>query len=190
MEEKQRIRDKMLSKRKSMGSHIIQGKSEKIKEKIFALDEFRKSKHIVFYYDFRNEVATVELIIFALKTGKIVSLPVIDKKTDSIVLYCIKNITEGFTKNEKYGILEPDTKKCKKENIKLIDLIIIPGIAFDRNKNRLGFGKGYYDKFLKKIPKKTMTMGICYDYQLLADIPITEEDVPVNMVITEKSSIR
>ena len=81
-----------------------------------------------------------------------------------------------------YGILEPKTVRKADENN--IDVILVPGLAFDRNGGRMGFGKGYYDRLLES--SKAVKIGLCYDFQILEKIPTESHDVPMNFVITEK----
>jgi 5-formyltetrahydrofolate cyclo-ligase len=64
-----------------------------------------------------------------------------------------------------------------------IEIILVPGIAFDKDGNRLGHGKGYFDRFLRKIPKTTYTIGLAYEFQILKDLPISKADIPVSTVI-------
>jgi 5-formyltetrahydrofolate cyclo-ligase len=82
------------------------------------------------------------------------------------------------------GIWEPEAQK---EYLKQIDLVIAPGIAFDKNKNRLGRGKGYYDKYFNG--KKITKIGVCYDFQLLENIPVEPFDVKMDKIITPNYTI-
>ena len=92
-------------------------------------------------------------------------------------------IWDGRQRLEKghYGILEPAQKRfCE---IKALDLVIVPGVAFDRRGNRLGRGKGYYDGFLSRLPKDTPSIGLAFDFQILPTLPTTPTDVSVRSVI-------
>ena len=86
-------------------------------------------------------------------------------------------------------LMEPKHDLLKKANIEDIDLIIVPGVVFDKHCNRIGFGAGYYDRFLSKRAKNTPTIGIAYDYQIIDKISIGEYDVPLDFIITEKRII-
>jgi 5-formyltetrahydrofolate cyclo-ligase len=80
-----------------------------------------------------------------------------------------------------YGICEPVVQRfVKREDL---DLVIVPGVAFDRRGNRLGRGKGYYDRFLKKLPNEAISFGLAFDFQILPSLPATKTDVSVNKVI-------
>lgn len=93
---------------------------------------------------------------------------------------------EKLNISEKFKILEPTSKKIIDQDN--IDVAIIPGVAFDIEKNRMGRGKGYYDKFLKD--KKFLKVGICFDYQLLDKIPVEVNDIKMDEIISEKRWIR
>ena len=98
------------------------------------------------------------------------------------------NTLDGLKKN-KFGILEPaDTSKIfNKEDI---DLVIMPGVAFDRSGNRVGYGGGYYDKFLCEMSSDIPTIALAYNIQILKELPSEKHDIKVDMVITEKETIK
>jgi 5-formyltetrahydrofolate cyclo-ligase len=81
-----------------------------------------------------------------------------------------------------YGVHEPVEEKCLR--LADLDLIIVPGLAFDKSGNRLGRGKGYYDRFLSKLPSDTQSVGLAFDFQILPFVPTTEHDVSVTRVIS------
>ena len=95
---------------------------------------------------------------------------------------------EGLKEN-KYGILEPDDSKeefCKNN----LDLIILPGVAFDLVGKRIGYGGGYYDRYLENIDKKIIKVALIYDFQLLENVPAEEHDIKADYIITETMSIK
>ena len=87
-----------------------------------------------------------------------------------------------------YGILEPRIEKIRKTNVEDLELIIVPGIAFDKNGNRLGHGKGYYDRILGKT--NATKIGLAFEFQIVGKIPTNENDKPVDIIITEERVIR
>jgi len=95
----------------------------------------------------------------------------------------LNNLRQGFVKSQ-YGIYEPkESKRAKPFRIKDIDLVIVPGLAFDKNNNRLGRGRGYYDRFLKCISKNIPKIGLGFDFQFFSNIPATANDVPLSGII-------
>ena len=104
-------------------------------------------------------------------------------ETNTLSLFCIENAEELH--KGAYGILEPSTKRPVAEND--IDVIIVPGLAFDRRGGRMGFGAGYYDRLL--IKTNAVKIGLCYDFQLMDSVPSEEHDVPMDYIITEKEIV-
>jgi 5-formyltetrahydrofolate cyclo-ligase len=156
--------------------------SNKIMEQIEGLPAFKSSKRILIYYSIPGEVQTVDFLE-KYKNVKELYLPVVEGSVLSVKKYTGKdNCVKG-----PFGILEPEGKCI--ETLNEVDLIVIPGVAFDRNGNRLGRGKGYYDKLLYTIPSTTLKAGICFDFQLLENIPVDPWDIQMNLIVTEKEVI-
>ena len=118
------------------------------------------------------------MIAQAKKLGKLIAVPVSGFRRT--IRPCIWD-TRARLEKGRYGILEPAQKRfC---GIKALDLVIVPGVAFDRRGNRLGRGKGYYDSFLQKLPNDTPSIGLAFDFQILPILPTTPTDVSVRRVI-------
>jgi len=180
---KKELRDIVLEKRDSLGKSEISEMSNTIKERLFLTDEFRKARNILFYASFKSEVGTHLMIKEALKS-KNISIPKLSgKNIEPSLISDFDNLIETGT----FGILE--SLELVKVNYKSIDLVIVPGIVFDVEGHRIGSGLGYYDKFLKKIPK-AFKIGLAFDFQVAERIPIEEHDVAVDMIVTEKRVIR
>jgi len=160
-------------------------KSRIICDKILESEFYKKSKVIGLYSSFFSEVDTLRLIETALKDGKIVALPkVCDKELKFYRISKIEDLISGGA----FGIKEP---KKNIENLiakNNIDLIIVPGICFDKAKNRIGFGKGYYDRYLAN-ENNIIKIGICFDEQVREeDIPVGDFDIRMDIVITDKKT--
>lgn len=132
----------------------------------------------MFYIAFNGEVDTKTMIQEAQASGKVVTVPFCRK--NRIIRPCIYDKTAKL-KRGLYGVYEPTVKKCIRVNN--LDLVVVPGVAFDKKGNRLGRGKGCYDSFLKKVPQKTASIGLAFDFQILPSIPATKTDVSVNRVL-------
>ena len=173
---KNELRKLMINKRKNIPNK--KELSTIIVNKIFNLDIYKKSRVIALYNSLKDEVDTSLLIENALR-DRIVLLPrIIDNKM----------VFVEINKNTKYekssiGVLEPIGKIYNGN----IDLIIVPGVSFDRNRNRLGFGMGYYDKYLSN--KDIYKIGICFDGQLIDGLITDDFDVKMDLIITEKEFI-
>lgn len=182
------LRKNMLIQRKNMKIENVSTFSNKIIDTIMKLPEFINSNNIMLYLSFGNEVNTYALAKWCLDNGKKVIVPYCINETREIIPFEINNLTNDLVKST-FGIMEPKHEILKKADIANIDLIIVPGVVFDEYCNRIGFGAGYYDRFLPKKAKDTSTIGIAYDYQVINKIPTGIYDVPLDSIITEKRII-
>ncbi|MBL7056028.1 5-formyltetrahydrofolate cyclo-ligase [Candidatus Woesearchaeota archaeon] len=183
---KEKIRKEILAKRDSLSEEEKLEKNTKIKNALYSLEEFRKAKSIMFYVSFNNEVDTREIIKELLeKKEKKVIVPYVLEGNKMLQVSKINdfNNLEPGTK----GILEPKKEIVEGFDTESIDLVIVPGTAFDRKGNRIGFGYGYYDIFLEGSNAKKIALA--YDVQLVENIETEDHDVPVEVVITDKEVI-
>lgn len=176
---KEHLRKKYLDIRKKITNK--EEKSKEIASKVQMTEEFQNANIIALYKNLSSEVDTSFIIEDALQKGKIVVLPRV--YGDEMKFYQITSSKDTFEKS-KFGIEEPIENEENFIEASKIDLMIVPGICFDKENNRLGFGKGYYDKFLGNT--KIRTIGICYQEQLLKTdiIPSTTYDIKMQQVIT------
>ncbi len=189
--DKNLLRQKMLNLRTSLGSEELSQKSLCIFRKLSSMDIYDKSKIIMCYMDIKNEVKTHDFINESLKIGKRIAIPSIsqDINRQKFIIPCeIYNIDKEVEKRT-FGILEP--KDCYKRilNPKDIDMVIVPGVAFDLKKNRLGYGAGYYDRFLKNIKENCYKVGVGFEFQIVDEICTDDNDIKLDMIITEKRVI-
>jgi len=185
---KDTLRKNMLHQRRNMEMQEVDTFSNKITETIMKLPQFINGKNIMLYLSFNKEVNTYPLAAWCLDNGKTVIAPYCIQSTKQIIPFKLSNLTSDLTKST-FGIMEPKITLLEKFNIEDIDLIVVPGVVFDKNCNRIGFGAGYYDRFLVKKSKKTSIIGIAYDYQITDNIPTDKYDVPLDFIITEKKII-
>ncbi len=167
---KDTIRKEILNKRKNISDK--KDKSIIITNTLKNLDIYKKSNIIALYNSLDNEVDTSYLINNSNKT---ILLPRVIE--DKLIFIKINNDTK-YTKS-KFGVIEPIGEKY----LGNIDLIIVPGVSFDKERNRLGYGKGYYDKYLNN--KEIYKIGICFNEQMVDLLPVDELDIKMNIVITE-----
>ncbi|MDD5731100.1 MAG: 5-formyltetrahydrofolate cyclo-ligase [Candidatus Omnitrophica bacterium] len=174
---KQLIRNKILFKLKIQKEEDRNRKSRIIKEKLFRIRVFQKAKTVMFYIPLNDEVDTREMIKEAQNLGKNILVPVCWNRT---IIACMLDNHAKLQKGP-YGVWEPVIKK----HVGLDDLgaVIVPGLAFDKKGNRLGRGKGYYDRFLTTVPKTTASIGMAFDFQILPEVPVTATDINVDQII-------
>jgi len=149
------------------------------------LPEFMHAKTIMLYVSKQDEADTHHLFLHLLKEGKKVALPRTSIAERAITPYFVKS--EGELEPSSFGVMEPRLE-CKICPTLEIGAIIIPGVAFDIKCNRLGYGFGFYDRFLKGA--KGIKIGICTDSQILPSLPVEAHDVPMDYVVSEKRVIR
>jgi 5-formyltetrahydrofolate cyclo-ligase len=184
---KKKLRKEIREKRGSIPVSKRKDKSKIIAEKFFLTDYYTKSHNILAYYPFGSEIDTSLVIIRALENNKGIILPKIFGQ--DLKLYYLDKLSEQLEKN-KYGIMEPIPRFCRPAKIKDIDLAIIPGLSFDKNLNRLGYGRGFYDRLLTLIPSKIKKIAFCFNIQVIDKIPATEHDIKIDVLITESKIYR
>lgn len=182
------IRKEVLKKRDKISRDVKTIKDLSIKKRLFSLQEFMDAKIVFFYASFKSEVETLTMIKETLDMDKRVILPKVQREESGVRLYEIKDINEllpGYM-----GIPEPLSQNGYFLSLDEVDLIIIPGVAFDYSGNRLGYGGGYYDMLLAERQKKIPIIALAYEEQLVDKIPSEPHDIRIDMVITDKRLIK
>jgi 5-formyltetrahydrofolate cyclo-ligase len=183
--EKNLLREKMRTRRRQLDPAWKAAASQAIISRLEALPIFQKARTIHAYVAWRNEVDTHDLILRLLQERRRVAVPKVDQATGQLQHYFIT----GFSELQKgaFGILEPLSDPGRRAAPSQFDLVLVPGLAFDRAGNRLGMGKGHYDRFLVEVhaPK----IALAYDFQLVEKLPVEAHDQRVNIIITEKNVI-
>jgi 5-formyltetrahydrofolate cyclo-ligase len=177
--DKKQLREYVLNKRAALSPEEVRAKSNVICSKLAELPEFKNAQRMAFYVSIRNEVFTHSLIKELLEKKQIV-VPVYGSEAVLSKLEDWSDLAEGS-----FGILEP--KKILAVTLAEIEVLIVPGIAFDINGNRIGYGKGFYDQLLRKTNGEVIALA--YDEQVLESVPKEGHDVRVHKIITEKRII-
>ena len=179
---KQRLRKKNIELLRSQKEKDRVEKSQIICNNVFCLPKFTEAKTVFFYASFDGEVETFEMMNKAKNLGKKISLPQIYKNSMSPVFieYLDKDLEDG-----PFGIKQPKQTCLTMPFLNEIDVVIVPGVAFDKSNNRLGRGKGFYDRFLQTLPSNVLTIGLAFDFQIINQLPqIEPHDRAVSCVIT------
>jgi len=182
------LRRKILTLRRAQSFLEIEKKSKKIERNLFLFPLFKKAKVVLFYLALKDEVQTREMIKKSLKKGKTVLIPFVNFKEREILPSELKDYDKELIRG-KWNILKPAKDFYRPFSLNLINLIIVPGIAFDRKGNRIGFGKGFYDRFLGKLSSKINLISLAFELQLVGAVPTQSYDIPMNYIITEKEII-
>ena len=175
--------------RDAMPSNEVEKRSANIHRNLFAFEEYINAMRIMLYASFRNEVDTRKIIDNLIMNGKKAYLPLVRKDSATLEVYKINDF-EKDTVVGSFGVMEPKTIIEKCNSLEDIQLFLIPGIVFDRNGNRIGWGKGYYDNFLGNLSKQTKKYALAYDFQVIGKIDATKNDVPIDGLITESGVLR
>ncbi|SHF19728.1 5-formyltetrahydrofolate cyclo-ligase [Desulforamulus putei] len=185
--DKKTIRKQVLAARGCLGEQEVQVNSNRIVEQLLDLECYKKAKTVMTYLDFRNEVATDLLIRHALQSGKRLTVPVVNQGDKSMLPSLLENFPDDLSAGS-YGIREPGPGKIRPVPVQELDLVVVPGVAFDSRGNRLGYGGGYYDRFLPRLRPDAVTVALAYQFQLVADLSpyLGPHDQPVHIIITEK----
>lgn len=175
--EKKIIRNNILKKRLSLSEEEVFKYSKIILDTLEQSKFFKNSKNIAMYYPFKKEVDLLPLF-YKYKTQKNFLFPKIEN--NNMNFHEVSSIND-FVKGN-FGIMEPKNSPFEEK----IDLFLIPGIAFSPTLYRIGYGGGFYDKFIQKIYYNTILCGISFDIQILKNLPIEKHDQKLNVVITNK----
>ena len=175
---KAEIRAQLREMRRALSKQEQDVAAKAMHDHLAALDVYRASRVVMAYMTCRGELSLEPVILDVLAAGKTLVLPRCEAEgiMTARKVGAIHELVPGA-----YGLLEPDAS-CEAIDPKKIDLILVPGVAFDRQGGRLGQGAGYYDRFLPQT--QAVRMGICHDFALLEHVPSQAHDVPMDFVIT------
>ncbi|HEY3348005.1 MAG TPA: 5-formyltetrahydrofolate cyclo-ligase [Nitrospirota bacterium] len=182
--EKAQARHGLLIKRDALDPEDRRLKSVAIGERLLSLPEYKDARVIMFYISYRSEVATRPIIESALKAGKRVVVPKVDRKTRRLRLFEISDLQKDLEAGY-MGIYEPVEKHAVPFAPEGLDLIIMPGVGFDAECRRIGYGGGYYDKLLEEISPRTKLVAVAFEVQMMDKVPSEEHDRRVHRIITE-----
>ena len=185
--EKKKIRAKIKNLLGDLSEAGHKLKSKIITDSLLNSNEYIESQTVFTYYPFRKEINTQEIIKDALAKNKKVVLPRVSGS--EIEIFFIKDMKTDL-KPGSFNILEPDVSICRKAELQSIDIVIVPGLGFDLNFNRLGYGGGFYDKIMAKFGRKTKKIALAFDLQILDNIPSSSRDQKVDIIITESNIYR
>lgn len=173
---KKELRQIVRQKKRAMTEKEIQEKSSLLEEKFLQSEAYREAKAIYGYLPYNQEVRTVSMLQRALEDGKRVAVPkVYGDEMHFIWMTDLSQVAKGYA-----GIPEPVADGPVADDSHA--LVLMPGLAFDSQGHRIGYGGGFYDKFLQEEPEHP-TLALCYDFQLFQEVSTEEFDIPVDSVI-------
>ncbi len=180
---KQELRNQALALRSQLSADQRYLKSVAAVNRVKSLPAYRQAGTVMLYLNFRDEVETTILVEDALASGKRVVVPLCNRDR-TITPMEIANLQDDLQFGT-WGIREPKTDRCSPIDPAEIDLVLVPGVAFDLKGNRLGYGAGYYDRFIPLLRPGVPLAALAFEVQILPDMRPEAHDRSMNMVITE-----
>lgn len=181
--DKKELRKQIISIREALSQDLREEYNKKIFEKLIVREDYNNAKVIFIYVSNKSEVCTIDIIKHALDQGKTVCVPKVISKEEGMKAIKIGDLSElkkGFM-----DILEPEYEEAKVIKEEDIDMVITPGVAFDKEGGRLGYGGGFYDRFFKLTRKDCKNIALAYHIQLVDRVPVGKQDVKVHDIITD-----
>ncbi len=185
---KNELRKKYLEYRNSLTKEQQLYSSRAVAGKLDQLQWVIEAENIMCFVSFGSEIATHDLIKGWLKEGKKVSVPCLEKLPDGkrVMHAVLINSFNDLKTKGSFGILEPELSQGVINEPGKLEVVIVPGSVFDIYRNRMGYGGGFYDRYLIQTAPHCKKIGICYDFQVQKDIPHEAFDVPLDLIVTEK----
>lgn len=186
---RQQLRRRILVRRDGLTPDERRGKSAMVVNNLWQLDEFANTATLFIYVNFRSEVETLPLIRQCLARGMRVAVPLTDTDNSCLAAVAItdpdRDLRPGYC-----GILEPAYRRRQAVDPKEIETIILPGSVFDVAGGRLGYGGGYYDRFIADSAPRALRIGIAFEQQVVANVPLLPHDQRLHILVTEERIIR
>jgi len=185
---RQKMRKQVLAKRDLLEIRERHKKSAAITERILSMPDMDNWKTLFVYVNFRSEVETLQLIRRCLENGQCVAVPLVDSAQSTMIALQVIDLEQDLQPGY-YGIPEPDPAKTTLVEGKEIDAVMLPGSVFDTAGGRLGYGGGYYDRFLVNDAPQASRIGLAFELQVVPAVPLEPHDQRLDYLITEKRTI-
>jgi 5-formyltetrahydrofolate cyclo-ligase len=185
---KRELRRRVIARRDAIPPARRRALSEAICTRVAESPEFENARFVLLFASFGSEVDTSGLVSAALEAGKRVALPRVDPSSRELELREITAV-ETDLQPGLWDIPEPILERCPETDLAEVDFILVPGVAFDRSRRRLGYGGGYYDRILSQVTGSVPCIAICFEEQLVAEIPADDHDLRVPILMTENERI-
>ncbi len=181
------IRAAVLQRRDALSPALRQGYSRAALSRIVATERFQTADVVMAYCGFGSEIDTLPLVEAALQSGKKVVLPKINRAANRLDIFAVRNLQTDLQAGL-WGIREPNPLVCASVQPAELDFVLTPGVAFDRQGGRIGYGKGFYDQLLSvchNAGKRPAIVAAAFNVQVIDAIPMQSHDVPIDAVATE-----
>ncbi len=183
---KRALREKTLRRLRQQPESSRKKKSLAISRRLFRTRLYREAERLLCYAAIGGEVQTRGILERALSDGKELFVPVVtDRARRHMVVAQVKDLGKDLAHKGHFRIAHPLKFSSREISLSTLDLVILPGVAFDGQGNRLGRGGGYFDRFLSRVPARVPRVGLAFRFQVVAKLPRETHDQPVSKVITE-----
>jgi 5-formyltetrahydrofolate cyclo-ligase len=182
---KEELRKRAAALRRALPSEVRAARAARMCERLMELEAFRDARTIATYMPLRFEIAPTIATERAFALGKVVVLPRVDNSTKTVTLHRYE--AEDPLEESSFMVREP-LASAAIVPLQDVDVVLVPGLAFDAHGQRLGFGQGFYDRLL--LHMRALRIGLCFDFQLLAEVPSFPHDLPVDCVVTDLRVLR
>jgi 5,10-methenyltetrahydrofolate synthetase len=187
-ERKRQIRRAMLAQRQALPEAERLARSRRVWQRLTALPCYQAAGVVLGYMAIDKEVLTDGLLRQAIAAGKLIVLPAVEAGCQQLALYAVRDLERDVAPGFR-GILEPQRQRTRAVGLEEVELALVPGVAFDPQGGRLGFGAGFYDRLLSRFPAGVPKVGIAFDFQVLPRLPRLSHDIALDAIVTESRVI-
>lgn len=186
---KKTLRQEILSKRESLSWETVEENSRLIFQTLMELEVYHRAQHIMLFLSFKKEVQTLPYLARMFQDKKRLFIPVTRSNPKGLIVSELIDLEEDLTPSA-FGVLEPKPHALRPFPPEKLDLVLVPGVVFDPKGYRIGYGGGYYDRFLPTLPTSTPTIGLAHGIQVVDALTPDPYDFPVQYLLTEKGFIQ
>jgi 5-formyltetrahydrofolate cyclo-ligase len=183
------LRKQVLARRDALDAGTRGALSRAITTRLLALDSWRVAASVAAYVSFGGELDTGQLIDDVLAQGKTLALPRVDGESRGLKFYAVRDLERDLAAGV-WGIRQPRPEICAELAPAALEFVLVPGVAFTRRCERLGYGGGYYDALIRGLAHRTALVAGAFELQIVPELPTTERDQRVDLVVTEAAEYR
>ncbi len=185
-ESKIQLYNRMLSSRDELKLEDVESMSEEIERRVLSMHEFRTAMRVGLYAAYKNEIRTDRIFVEGDKHRKEIYYPAVDVERGGLSYFRVMHLSELLHTEE--GFREPSSAKSRLRDLGSLDVLIVPGVAFDMKGKRMGFERGFYDKCLKEF--RGDRIALAYDFQVVLELPSAIKERTIDWIVTERRVIR
>ena len=183
------LRKQVLARRDAMGADERWSSSGRITARLLELDAYRNAGCVMAYVGFGSEINTDRFVADTLSKDKTLVLPRVERGSRALKLYAVRD-PENQLEAGVWGIRQPRADLCPEISASQIEFVLVPGVAFTRRCERLGYGGGFYDRFIRGLVPRPALVAAAFPLQILPALPVSERDQSVDCVVAENAEYR